>query len=526
MAPRRPHRRSSRCASRRSRRSRPASCRSRRISPARSSSPAFLSARSPSTASNSSAAACRTFAGSIASNGQRRRRRRPRPRQHGAARRVDRSARSLGWRHAAAGHRRDLQRADAAVERSGPRPAATSCCWTARTPVQLQSPVFSNGNRTVTIRRVAGAPQRALYTLTIRGGQDGPRDEAADLPLLDAFVSTFTTADNIPPAVVGLSPANGERQVLARRQHPRRVLRTHRRRNADGPRTAAGVDRHRPDRLHRRQHGACVRAARLPAGRTRPTSATLDRRHRHGRQYARRNLSRSRSRRSTRSRRRSPRSRSAGRRAPGAQITITPVITGTDVHHVEYLIGSATTLASSDDAVRGRRRPCRRARTTLTIVATAFDEVGNRSSAFTSAGCRARPTRRRPIALRTVLPLTQIGQGQSVEFEAVATDDDRVVRVALSAVGAATFSEVRQAPAAIGAVHNAVHAFKSRPAAPSGSALTAQAVAIDGAEAQSAAATVSLPIVDGVRPTLTVVEPGQQRRHHSRPAADGRRRRH
>ena len=35
-----------------------------------------------------------------------------------------------------------------------------------------------------------------------------------------------------------------------------------------------------------------------------------------------------------------------------------------------------------------------------------------------------------------------------------------------------------------------------------------------------------LPIVDGVRPALTVLQPDQQRGHHPRPAADGRRRRH
>ena len=81
------------------------------------------------------------------------------------------------------------------------------------TPVQLQAAVFSNGNRTITIRPAQALRSNARYTLTIRGGQDGPRDDAADLPILDAFVSSFTTADNIPPVVASVSPDNGARQV-------------------------------------------------------------------------------------------------------------------------------------------------------------------------------------------------------------------------------------------------------------------------------------------------------------------------
>ena len=188
----------------------------------------------------------------------------------------------------------------------------------------------------------------------------------------------------------------------------------------------------------------------------------------------------------------------------GAQISVTPNVTGSDIHHVEYMIGSATAaLSATAPFTVSAAVPA--GATTLTIVATAFDEVGNRSSAFTSqipVQANAPPS----VVLRTVLPVTQVGQGQSVEFEAIATDDDRVARVALSAVGAAAFSEVRQAP---GSTAQFATRFTIQvPAnAVSGSVLTAQAVAIDGAEAQSAASTISLSVVDGARPSVTIASP-------------------
>ena len=188
----------------------------------------------------------------------------------------------------------------------------------------------------------------------------------------------------------------------------------------------------------------------------------------------------------------------------GAQITITPAITGSDVLRVDYLIGSAA-AATSSTAPFAATAMVPAGLQTLTIVATAFDQVGNRSSAFSSqlaVQVNAPPT----VVLRTVLPLTQIGQGQSVEFEAVASDDDRVARVALSAVGAATFSEVRQAPDAPGPFTTRF-TVQVPTGAPSGSQLMAQVVAIDAAEAQSTPATVTLQIVDGVRPAVTVLSP-------------------
>ncbi len=368
-------------------------------------------------------------------------------------------------------------------------------------PVQLQTPVFSNGNRTITVRAAQALRSGALYTLTIRGGQDGPRDEAADLPMLDAFVSSFTTADTVPPAVVSLDPVSGQRQIsldssvrvsfseaiatgtltvrdgagaLVTGQTafaagntvlafaPLAFLRA----NTTYTATLTGVTDTAGNPL-----GGAVTFSFATVDTIAPIITSLQ---------------------------------IAGTARAGAQITITPAITGTDVQRVDYLIGttgaqsSSTTPFAAITTVPGGTE-------TLTIVATAFDAVGNRSSAFTgqvAVQANAPPT----VVLRTVLPLTQIGQGQSVEFEAVATDDDRVSRVALSAVGAASFSEMRQAPGAP-AQFTTRFTIQVPAGAPSGSVLTAQAVAIDAADAQSTPATITLPIVDGVRPTLTVQSP-------------------
>jgi hypothetical protein len=81
------------------------------------------------------------------------------------------------------------------------------------TPVELDLPVFANGNRTVTLQPKQPLTSSTRYTLTIIGAPDGPQDEAG-LPLPDAFVSTFTVQDLIPPVVTSLSPASEVQQVL------------------------------------------------------------------------------------------------------------------------------------------------------------------------------------------------------------------------------------------------------------------------------------------------------------------------
>ena len=168
------------------------------------------------------------------------------------------------------------------------------------------------------------------------------------------------------------------------------------------------------------------------------------------------------------------------------------------------LIGSATTVLSATAPFTVTASvPAGAA--TLTIVATAFDDVGNRSSAFTSqipVQANAPPS----VVLRTVLPITQIGQGQSVEFEA--DRDRRRPRGARRTLGRRRGGVQRGSSSArfSCAVLNTVH-HPGPGKCVSGSVLTAQAVAIDGAEAQSAASTISLSVVDGARPSVTIASP-------------------
>ena len=139
------------------------------------------------------------------------------------------------------------------------------------------------------------------------------------------------------------------------------------------------------------------------------------------------------------------------------------------------------------------------------VSATAFDEFGNRSSTVTERvdiTANAAPT----IVLRAVDPVPGIVQGRTIEFDAIAEDDDRVQRLLLSAVGAAAFSESRTAPAAA-TTFSTRFAITVPADAPSGGLITVQAAAIDGAGGQSDTARITLTVIDGLRPSLTVVSP-------------------
>jgi hypothetical protein len=370
------------------------------------------------------------------------------------------------------------------------------------TPVQLQQLTFSNANRSVTIRPQAPLRSTGSYTLTIRGGQDGPRDEAANLPMLDPFVSTFTTADTIAPVVTGSTPASGQRQVepdvsvrvvfsepiatgtLTLRDGagaavfgqsaltagntalafvPTQLLQANTSYNA----TLSGVT----DTAGNALAGGPVSFTFTTIDTIAPAISALQ---------------------------------VSGVARPGAHITITPVIAAADLHHVEFFVGSAGPHVTTT-APFALVATIPATAQTLTIIATAFDDVGNRSSAFAYA-VDLQPNAPPAVTLRTVLPATQVGQGQAIELEVVATDDDRIDRVALSAVGAASFSEVRSAPAGASQFTTRFTVQVPQTAA-SGTSLTAQVVAIDSAGAQSQPAALTLPVVDGVKPVVTIQSP-------------------
>ncbi len=373
------------------------------------------------------------------------------------------------------------------------------------TPVPLAPLTFSPDSSAVTLRPAQALRSSAAYTLIVRGGQDGPRDEAADLPLLDPFVSTFITVDDVPPMVVTVGPAPGERQV--QREAGVRVafseaiaVGTVTLRDAAGAAVAgetalaAGstVLVFSPAHLLRANTTyvatvagvADLAANPMTGGEFSVSFATIDTI--------------------------APRITAldvAGPARAGATLSLTPVFdsgTSADVRRVEYLVGGATSAASST-APFTLAVAVPAGSSELVVHAAALDEFGNRSATFTQlipVSANVAPQ----LVLRTVLPLTRATQGQAIEFEAVATDDGPLARVALSAVGVAAFSETRLVPAD-------QTTFTTRftvtiPAsAPSNGVLTVQAAAVDAADAASPVATVTLPMSDGTRPVVTIISP-------------------
>jgi hypothetical protein len=370
------------------------------------------------------------------------------------------------------------------------------------TPVPLQSLTFSNENRSVTVRPQAPLRSTGSYTLAIRGGQDGPRDDAADLPLLDPFVSTFTTADTIAPVVTETNPTSGQRQVepdtsvrvafseaivsgtlTVRDGAGATVTGTSVIVSANTAVAFIPTQPLQPNTSYTATLTGVVDTGGNPlaGGAASFTFTTIDTI--------------------------APVISSlqiTGIARPGAQITVSPVVAGSDLHHVEYLIGNAGPLVTST-APFALVTTIPATAQTLSIIATAFDDAGNRSAAF-ARDVDLQPNAPPAVTLRTVVPMTHVGQGQTIELEATATDDDRVDRVALSAVGAASFSDVRTAPPGV-SQFTTRFAVQVPQTAVSGTTVTAQVVAIDAAGAQSPPATLTLPVVDGVKPIVTIQTP-------------------
>ncbi len=291
------------------------------------------------------------------------------------------------------------------------------------TNVPLQAPAFSDGNRTVTVRPVQPLAPNVSYLITITGGQTGPRDESADLPLLDPFASTFTTQDTVPPAVTSLSPAVGARQVLL--DESIRV--------AFSEPVLAGV------LILREGSGALVSGqSSLTAGNTAIVFAPLA--------FLKANTSYTATVSNVTDTVGNPLAggpvtfsfstidtiapvitalQITGTPRAGSQITIAPSITGTDVQRVEFIVGGAPTQTASTSPF-GVTATLPATGSEVTIHATAVDEVGNRSSTFSQV-VQLQANQRPTVLVRTVAPVTQVAQGQTVEFEAVATDDDRLV---------------------------------------------------------------------------------------------------
>jgi hypothetical protein len=131
--------------------------------------------------------------------------------------------------------------------------------------------------------------------------------------------------------------------------------------------------------------------------------------------------------------------------------------------------------------------------------------MGNRSSAFLQA-IGIQPNQPPSVSLTNLSGATAVTQGQTFDFRVSATDDDQLAQVLFSAVGAATVSTTQ--PIASGqSTFTGTFSVPIPSSAVSGSSVTIQAAAVDAAGNQSNVATITLPVRDGIRPTLTVLTP-------------------
>ena len=282
----------------------------------------------------------------------------------------------------------------------------------------------------MTLRPTRDLTSGALEPLTVKGAPDGPTDDAG-LSLVDPFVSTFTVRDSMPPVVASASPASGALQVP-----PDAVVRVAFsepvigatiavRDGANVPVTGAvtlavggTVAIFTPVDFLRANASYTVTVSNVadPAGNR---AAPVDR-------------SRPRSPQSTRWRRPSPRCRSSARRESGPSVTMHPTIADTDVQRVEYSLGSIP-RASHPGAVRrlahtagrcavdGRdRRGLRPGRQSIRAV-----QPADRHSAEPAADSDADEREQRNDG----------SQGQTLNFDVRADDDDELAQIFFTAVG-------------------------------------------------------------------------------------------
>jgi hypothetical protein len=307
------------------------------------------------------------------------------------------------------------------------------------TAVELNVPVFSNGNRTATLQPKQPLTSSVRYTLTIAGAPDGPQDEAG-LPLPDALVSTFTVRDLVPPVVTSVSPASEVQQVL-----PDAAIRV----AFSEPVVSATIT------LRDAQGANVPGQAALTLGNTVAVFAPQD--------FLAPNTSYTFTVSNVVDTAGNPvaggpvtsRFFTVDTLAPvisalqltgvpraGATVTVRPMINGNDTSRVEYVIGgsvarSATVAPFTIDIALPSGS------SSLSISATAVDLVGNRSSAFVQA-IDIQPNQPPSVSLTNVSGATAVTQGQTFDFRVSATDDDQLAQVLFSAVGAAIVSTTQQ----------------------------------------------------------------------------------
>lgn len=369
------------------------------------------------------------------------------------------------------------------------------------TAVPLESPVLSEGNRTVTTRTVQPLQSARSYTISLKGAPEGPKDDGG-FYLTDPLVSTFTVRDVVPPAVVSVSPINDARGVLPEATvrvtfseavadatlvvrdatgtvvpgftsltaghaavafspqnflHPNTVYTV----------TVTGV----ADLANNALVPPTFSSRFFTVDTLAPVIASLQ---------------------------------VSGTPRGGSLISVEALVADSDTARVEFRMSDGTSYVSTARPfVASFTLPS--SGSTATISAVAVDGVGNRSSIFDQIiafEVNTPPT----VSLTNLAGTTEVAQGQNLGFQVRALDDSAVAQVLFSAVGAASASSVHTVS---GTQTDVTVPFSLIiPAnAPSGGTITVQAAAIDSGGLQSAPVSLVLSVVDGIRPAITVIGP-------------------
>lgn len=359
---------------------------------------------------------------------------------------------------------------------------------------------FVSENRTVVFTPAAGQLKSGLrYTVSLRGAPDGPRD-ASNIALIDPFASAFTVADSVPPVVVATSPAAGGLQVLPEATirvtfseavagaaialrdgsgqavpgtlaltlgntvavfSPADFLQA----NTTYTVTVAGV----ADLAGNPLVGGAFQASFATVDTIAPLLQALQ---------------------------------LAGTPRAGAQVTLTPTLTGSDVARVEYLVAGTQPIVSAA-APFAATFTIPVGATTVPVTATAIDAVGNRSSTF--AQTIAVEANLAPVVqMVNVTGDTVVAQGQAVSFDVTATDDVGLAQVVFTAVGGASASETVQVS---GTQVTRRFTFTVPTGAEAGAPITVQAAATDTAGTKSTGPAIALTVRDGVAPAIAFVAP-------------------
>ncbi len=370
--------------------------------------------------------------------------------------------------------------------------------------VPLGAAAFSADGRTLTLQPSRTLTSGALETITIKGAPDGPKDRAG-LPLHDAFVSTFTVHDVIPPTIVSMSPAAGSSQVA-----PDAVVRVAFSEPVAGASIALRDDTGTPvggsvalaiggtvavftptaflqpnrsyvatianvaDTAGNSLVGGAATAGFSTIDTIAPAITALQ---------------------------------ITGTPRTGGTIIVQPTIAAADTQRVEYSLG-VTPAAVSTQSPFSASIALPAGGPAAVISAVAFDQVGNRSALF-SLPVTILPNAPPTVTLINVSGSTSVGQGQHLDFRVTAADDDQLAQVFFTAVGSATASVVQTVPPGQTAFTQ-TFSLVVPPNAPSNGTITVQAAATDAAGGQSQPAIISLNVVDTVTTGRTDFLPRQQ----------------